>query len=236
MKQLRDAIAQHVVEEETELFPKVLETDLDRYAVGAAAAARRTEQLFALASRVQTVTESPKETGMTPISKDEARQFFVVGLRNIHATATQCKTMVDAQLERLENYPVLEAKLQQHRIEKDQQLARVERILDGLGESRSSFKDTSMSLIGSISSMGAALADDEIFKNSFTTYGLANFEAAAYETLLLLGEAAEEYDAIPLLQESLSEERAMASFIASNLRPTGMRFLQLRSAQRQASH
>lgn len=173
---------------------------------------------------------------MKAISRDEARKFFVIGLRNIHATVSQGRTMVEAQLRRLKNYPLLEAKLQQHLKEKDMQLTRVENILERLGESPSSFKDAGMSLMGTLSSAGASMADDEILKNSFTTYGLANFAAAAYETLLLLGEAAEEYGEIKILQVSLSEERAMAAFIAENLRGTGMRFLQLRSEGLQASH
>jgi ferritin-like metal-binding protein YciE len=93
-----------------------------------------------------------------------------------------------------------------------------------------------MSAMGALGTMAHSMAGDEIIKNSFASYALANFEAAAYETLLLFGEAAGQFDALPLLQQSLSEERAMAAFIAENLRPTGMRFLQLRSEGRQASH
>ena len=93
-----------------------------------------------------------------------------------------------------------------------------------------------MAMMGAIGSASHAMAGDEIIKNSFATYGLANFEAAAYETLILFAEVAEQFDALAPLQQSLSEERAMASFIAENLRGTGLRFLELRTEGRQASH
>jgi ferritin-like metal-binding protein YciE len=199
-------------------------------------AARRSDVLFDLTGKNLSMDGPLKETAMTPISKDEARNFFVLGLKNIHATATQCRRMVEAQMNRVENYPIVRAKLHKHLAEKDAQLERVREILGALGERPSSLKDTGMSLMGTLSSMGASMADDEIIKSSFAMYGLANFEAAAYETLLLFGEAAGEYGAIKLLQQSLSEERAMAAFIADNLRGTGMRFLQLRTEGARASH
>jgi ferritin-like metal-binding protein YciE len=233
MTLLRAEIAKHIEEEEGELFPLVRQTNMDRYAVGRLCAARRVELLLDLTGRNP---DHLKETAPMPISKDEARHFLIVGLRNIHAAVGQGRTTVEAQLKRLENYSVLEAKLQSHLTEKDMQLARVEKLLQDLGDSPSSFKDTSMSLMGSISSASAAMAGDEIIKNSFTTYGLANFEAAAYETLILFAEVAEEYAALTPLQLSLSEERGMASFIAENLRGTGLRFLELRTENRQASH
>lgn len=233
--ELHKAIAQHVMEEEGELFPLVRETNMDRYATGRSCAARHVERLMQLTA-TDTDAAPFKETAPMPISKEEARDFLIVGLRNIHATVNEGKTMVQAQLNRLENYPMLEAKLQAHRAEKDMQLSRIEQILEKLGNSPSSIKDTTMSIAATLSSLTTAMAGDEILKNSFATYGLANFEAAAYETLILFAEVAEEFDALAPLQQSLSEERAMAAFIAENLRGTGLRFLQLKSEGRQASH
>jgi ferritin-like metal-binding protein YciE len=236
ISQLRAGIEQHVIEEESELFPAVRATDLDLYAVGRFLAARRVERLFVLTGRDTKAGHELKEIPDMTISPNEASELFITGLKNAHGAASQCRTMVEAQLGRLENYPVLEAKLQSHLAEKDQQLARLEQILASVGESHSTAKDTAMSAMGALGTMAHSMAGDEIIKNSFASYALANFEAAAYETLLLFGEAAGQFDALPLLQQSLSEERAMAAFIAENLRPTGMRFLQLRSEGRQASH
>ncbi|MFZ5780928.1 MAG: DUF892 family protein [Pseudomonadota bacterium] len=233
MATLRRAIEKHVEEEETDLFPRVRATDLDRYEIGALCAARRVELLFEM---VPSDKPALKEMPPMPISQEEARSLFVVGLRNIHGTARQCRTMVQAQESRVESYPNVKAKLQAHLREKDAQLQRIESILDSLGESTSTMKDVTGTVMGAGSSMMAAAADDEIIKASFTTYGLANFEAASYEMLLTMGEAAGVTEALPPLQQSLSEERAMAAFLAENLRATGLQFMQLRTEGRQAAH
>ena len=234
MAELRQDIEHHATEEETELFPALRETELDLYAIGRFLAARRLERLFLSTGR--DTNSDLKETPGMAIWKDEARDQLIVNLRNIHAAVTQGKTMVEAQLGRLENYPDLKHKLEAHREEKDAQLERVERLLDGLGQTRSVTKDATASMAGSMSSMMNAMLGDEVLKNGLAMYALANFEAASYETLLLMAEAAGEYEALQPLQESLSEERSMAAFMGEHLRPTGMRFLQLRSEGRQASH
>jgi ferritin-like metal-binding protein YciE len=170
------------------------------------------------------------------LSKDSAREFYVIGLRNIHATVHQGRTMVEAQIDRLENYPALKEKLRAHRAEKDMQLERVETILERLGESRSAFKDTAMSAVGALSSATTSIAGDEILKNCFATCGLANFEASAYQTLIVFAEAVGDSQALPPLRQSETEERAMADYIREHLGEIALHFLSLKSQDRQASH
>jgi ferritin-like metal-binding protein YciE/hemerythrin superfamily protein len=233
VRKLRRAIAEHVEEEETKLFPAVRASGMDLYAIGRAVAARRAEVLF---RAVDKTDGHLKEIPDMNISQDEARRFFVVHLKNIHAAARDGRDMVNAQLKRLEQYPDLERKLQSHIGEKNAQLERVERILDKYGESPSMVKDAAMSLSAALGSMATMPAKDEILKNSLNMLALSTYEAASYETLLLFAEAAGDLEALPPLQKSLSEERGMMSFIEEHLRPTGVRFLQLRSAGAQASH
>lgn len=185
---------------------------------------------------------SAASSGATPsasaggVDKDTARRFFVIGLRNIHATVHQGKAMVEAQIDRLEHYPELKAKLLSHREEKIAQLARLDQILSALDESSSGFKDASMHAMGSIASAATTLAGDEILKDCFATIGLASFEAAAYQTLVYFAQLCGEDQAVAALRQSLEEERAMAGFIQDHLQQVGTRFLALKSQDRQASH
>lgn len=231
VRRLEAEIRDHVDEEENELMPTIRESGIDLYAVGGAVAARRVDELFAA-----TRPNGPEEYPKMPISQDEARNFFVLGLKNAHAAVRQGRSLVEAQLNRVENYPRLKQKLELHLQEKDAQLTRLEDILDNYGESRSALKDAAMTTAAGVSSLAHASAEDEIVKNSFATLALAKYEAAAYETLILFGEAAGDTAALRPLQQSLSEERGMAAFVEENLRSTGMRFLQLRSEGAQASH
>jgi ferritin-like metal-binding protein YciE len=235
LRALETEIKRHVIEEETELFPVVEQTPMARYVVGAALAARRVDHLFEQRQAAPRRGQ-PKEFPTMGISQDTARSAFITGLKNSHAAARECRTMLEAQTKRLESYPDIRERLQQHIREKDGQLQRLEAILEGMGESRSALKDAAMSMMASVGNVASAAAGDEVLKNSMALLGLAKFEAAGYETLLLFGEAAGATDALRPIQQCLSEERAIACFVEDNLRATGMRFLQLRSEGRQASH
>lgn len=235
MATLHTEILAHVEEEEEELFPKVRASDLDLYAVGRAVAAHRADRLFELCGNTAGAA-TLEEIAPMPIAQEEARRFFILGLKNAHAAAQQARSLVSAQADRVENYPQLRAKLESHLMEKDAQLERLETMLDDCGESRSMLKDSAGALMAGFSSMTAAAAEDEIIKSSFATLSLAKFEAASLETLILFAEAAGQTQALRPLQQSLSEERAIAAFIEENLRPTAIRFLQLHSEGLQASH
>lgn len=252
---LATEIKRHVMEEESELFPEVQRTPMALYAVGAALATRRVDHLFkqrhaakvggsarsASLDSAASVAETPQggqleEFPTMAISVDTARSAFITGLKNSHAAARECRTMIEAQTKRLESYPDIRERLELHMREKDSQLERLERILDGMGEKSSALKDAAMSAMAAFGNVANAAAGDEVLKSSMALLALAKFEAAGYETLLLFGEAADAPDSLRPLQQCLSEERAIASFVEDSLRATGMRYLQLRSeGRRQAS-
>ncbi|HEY8518937.1 MAG TPA: DUF892 family protein [Gammaproteobacteria bacterium] len=235
VRRLEAEIRTHVDEEETELFPAVRGSPMDLYAVGRAVAARRVDSLFEQNAKTPAEREL-KEYPNMQISQDEARDFFILGLKNCHATASQGRSMVEAAAKRMENYPSLRQKLQSHLGEKNAQIERLERLLHSVGESPSALKDAAMKAAASAMTLASTASDDEVIKNGFALLAQSKYEAAAYETLLLFAEAAGETAALKPLQKCLSEERGMAAFVEENLRATGMRFLQLRSQGAQASH
>ena len=171
---------------------------------------------------------------MMSISEKDAREYFVVGLKNAHATTRQGRVLVASQLERVENYPQIKAKLDVHLREKDAQLVRLERLLDSCGEKASVVKDAAMAVAAGAAAIASAGAADEIVKSSFAMLAQAKYEAAAFETLLVFAQAAGEKAALRPLQQCLSESRGLASFVESNLRGTAVRFLQLRAEGQQA--
>lgn len=248
--QLRTIIEQHVTEEETDFFPRVRATSLDLYELGRAVAARRLDLFFERTGRnaregimdtasdlsVGTPMNVGSEIGVGPLDPQEAQKLFVEGLKNAHAMELNCKAMIDRQLDRLENYPKLIARMQQHRQENLAQIDRLEQILEGQGEKTSGMKDAAMSMMGNMGAMMNAPAGDEVLKNSFASAATAMAEVSAYKALIVLGEIAGQVDAIRLLQRSLSEERAMAAWLDDNLEGTVLMHLQLRSQGETAKH
>lgn len=111
---------------------------------------------------------------------ERANSVFITGLKNAHALENQALELMNRQVERIENYADIKARLQQHIQETHEQIARLERVLESLGESRSVLKDNALSLIGNMAAITHAFTQDEIIKNSIANFAFENYEIAAY--------------------------------------------------------
>ncbi|AVA25586.1 ferritin-like domain-containing protein [Rhizobium sp. NXC24] len=162
------------------------------------------------------------------MADSEIRDVFIVGLKNAHAMENQALSIMKPQLSRIENYPEVAAKLEQHIRETEGQLVRLEEILEGLDEDHSIFKDMALSFTGAMTAMGHTMAGDEILKNSFANFAFENFEIAAYKCLLTVADAGGFAAATTALQSNLAEEQAMARWLDVNLAAVTQKFLLLR--------
>lgn len=169
-------------------------------------------------------------------TNEVVRHVFVTGLRNAHAVEHQALALMDRQIEHLQNYPEVEARLREHRIETEGQIERLDEILGDLGESHSAIKDAGLSLSGNLAALGHTFAPDEILKNSFANFAFENFEAASYKSLITVAEDGGFASAIPHLRKTLDEELAMAQFCDEVLPAVTRKFLSLRAAGETASH
>jgi ferritin-like metal-binding protein YciE len=166
---------------------------------------------------------------------NEARDVLVVGLRNAHAVESQAIELLERQASALDDYPNVQARVQQHLGETERQLERLEQCLEMLNEDTSTIKDTALSALGNLMAMANTMADDAILKNSFAGYSFEHYEIAAYESLLQLAALAQETEIIPLLRESLAEERDMADWLASNLRQLTSEYIERRQRKDRAA-
>jgi ferritin-like metal-binding protein YciE len=166
----------------------------------------------------------------TVMAENETREIFVTGLKNAHAMENQALSIMKPQLSRIENYPKVAAKLEQHIRETEGQLVRIEEVLSGLNEDHSSLKDMALSFTGAMAAMGHSMAGDEILKNSFANFAFENFEMAAYKSLLTVADAGGYGSAASALQANLAEEKAMAQWLDENLVSVTTKFLSLREA------
>jgi ferritin-like metal-binding protein YciE len=167
---------------------------------------------------------------------DQAHDVFVTGLKNAHAMEKQALSMMGPQIDRIENYPAVAERLRQHAAETESQVQRLEGVLEQLGEKPSGVKDTALSVVGALAAIGHAPAGDEILKNSFANFAFENYEIAAYNSLILLAEAAGEAEAIEPLQQNLQEEQDMAAWLESNLAAVTEQYVSLREAGEPAKH
>ena len=166
----------------------------------------------------------------------DTQDIFITGLRNAHAMENQALSIMKPQVERIENYPDVGRRLEQHIGETEGQIERLERILEGLGESRSSLKDLALSLGGAMAALGHTIAPDEIVKNSFANFAFENYEIAAYKSLLALAEQNNNQDAVDLLSENLAEEQSMAEWLDQNIEAVTLQYAALREGGETAKH
>ncbi|WP_108460522.1 ferritin-like domain-containing protein [Devosia naphthalenivorans] len=160
--------------------------------------------------------------------------IFVTGLRNAHAMENQALSIMKPQVSRIENYPEVAHRLQQHITETEGQIQRLEQILEGLGESRSMLKDAVLSVGGAMATIGHTVAPDEIIKNSIANFAFENYEIAAYKSLLALANQASNSSATSLLQQNLQEELSMAEWLDQNIETVTLKYAALRESGQSA--
>jgi ferritin-like metal-binding protein YciE len=90
--------------------------------------------------------------------------------------------------------------------------------------------------MGSMTAMLTARLDDDIIKTSMLTFGLAQYEIAAYEGMILLAGRAGKDDAVPLIEDCLAREKAMAEWLHTHMAPTLERFLELSAREIEPAH
>lgn len=167
-------------------------------------------------------------------TNDEALSVFVTGLKNAHAMENQALSIMKPQVKRIENYPDMRAQLERHIGETEGQIKRLETIFEDLQERHSGFKDTVLSVGGSMAALSHAMAGDEVLKDAFANHAFENYEIAAYRSLIHLSEMAQLANITPLLDQNLAEEEAMAQWIKDHIGAVTERFVTLSSAGEQA--
>ncbi len=163
-----------------------------------------------------------------------AYDVFIDGLRNAHAMEKQALSIMHPQLNRLEHYPQVSALLDRHIRETEVQIQRIDQIFETLNESSSGLKDTMLSLSGSMAAVTHSLATDEILKNSLANFAFEHFEIAAYTALITAAQEANMTQAIPLLEQNLQEEIAMAKDIHDGLPDVVRQYITLSDSDQRA--
>ena len=166
--------------------------------------------------------------------QSRTRELFITGLKNAHAMESQALAIMRPQAARIKNYPEVESQLKAHIAETEQQVERLERVLDDIGADKSLLKDAALSAAGTFAALGHTPAADEILKNSFADYAFENYEIAAYKSLITLAEVAGQTQAVEALEANLREEQAMADWLAQNLEAVTRQYAVLTEAGQQA--
>lgn len=147
-------------------------------------------------------------------------------LRDAHAMEQQAEKMLKAQSERLENYPQLKARIDEHIEETLGQQQLIDECLTRLGGSASTLKDVGGKLMAFGQAVGGSLMSDEVIKGAMAGYVFENMEVASYTVLIAAAKAAGDAETQAACEKILPQEVAMAQWLLEHLPELTQAFLQ----------
>ena len=147
-------------------------------------------------------------------------------LRDAHAMEQQAEKMLKAQSERLENYPQLKARIDEHIEETLGQQQLIDEELKRLGGSASTLKDVGGKLMAFGQAVGGSLMSDEVIKGAMAGYVFENMEVASYTVLIAAAKAAGDAETQAACEKILPQEVAMAQWLLEHLPELTQAFLQ----------
>ncbi|GLR08023.1 hypothetical protein COO59_07095 [Mixta theicola] len=158
------------------------------------------------------------------------QENYLSWLRDAHAMEKQAEEMLEKMSSRLEHYPDLKARLQQHIEETRQQQQMLQQVIDRQDTSNSTMKD----IMGKVTAMGQAMggmfASDEVVKGAISGYVFEQFEIACYTSLIAAAELAGDSEGARVFEQIREQEKAMADWALNHLPDVTEQFM-ARSAQ-----
>jgi ferritin-like metal-binding protein YciE len=146
-------------------------------------------------------------------------------LRDAHAMEEQAEQMLGRQASRIENYPELASRIQQHLEETRSQRERLERCLERRGASTSTLKDMTAKVSAMMQGVGSMMADDEVMKGTLASYAFEHFEIASYRILIAAAESVGDMETAKVCGDICREEEAMAAWLSDHLPQVTRTFL-----------
>lgn len=146
-------------------------------------------------------------------------------LRDAHAMEVQAEHMLEAQMKRIEHYPDLKARIEQHLSETRVQREKLEACMKRRGVSHSTMKDTAGRFSAMMQAMGNMLSGDEVVKGLLASYTFEHMEIASYRILVAAAEEDQDLETASACEQICAEEEAMASWLEDNMARLTQEFL-----------
>ena len=153
------------------------------------------------------------------------REQLLLSLRDAHAMEKQAETMLKAQAGRLQHYPELKARIEQHVEETRNQARQVGECLEQLGESTSAIKDAGGSMMAMGESLVGMMAGDEVLKGVIACYAFEHMEIVSYRMLIEMAKTVREPEVQRVCERILPEEEAMAAWLDQHMMDVTRQFM-----------
>jgi ferritin-like metal-binding protein YciE len=155
-------------------------------------------------------------------------------LRDAHAMEQQAEHMLRAQSGRLEHYPELKARIDQHLQETLGQQKLVAQCIERLGGSASIVKDLTAKFMAFGQAVGGMTMTDEVVKGAIMSYVFENLEIASYTALIAAAERVGDAQTKAACEQILPQEQAMAQWLLDHIPSISNRYLERSAAGEEA--
>ncbi|QCR38378.1 ferritin-like domain-containing protein [Nissabacter sp. SGAir0207] len=153
------------------------------------------------------------------------QENYLDWLRDAHAMEEQAETMLKGMADRLEHYPDLKMRIEQHISETKEQQRLVKSVIDRYDTSNSTFKDIAGKVTAMGQAMGGMFASDEVVKGSISGYVFENLEIASYTSLIAAAKVLGDQEGERIFTQILEQEKEMAKWVLEHLPDTTQKFL-----------
>ena len=125
--------------------------------------------------------------------------------------------MLSGMARRIENYPELKARIEQHIGETQRQAERVRKCIERRGENTSTIKDAGGKMLGFGQAISGMFVGDEVMKGSIACSAFEAMEIASYRILIDTARQVGDEETAQTCEQILREEEAMANWLEQNL-------------------
>jgi ferritin-like metal-binding protein YciE len=157
----------------------------------------------------------------------DPKEHLLDWLRDAHAMEQQAEQMLRAQSGRLEHYPELKARIDQHLEETLGQQKLVAQCIERLGGSTSIIKDIAAKAMAFGQAAGGMAMSDEVVKGAISSYVFENLEIASYTSLISAAQAVGDLETKAACEQILPQEVAMAQWLLEHVPAITQRYLAL---------
>ncbi|ABO58132.1 ferritin-like domain-containing protein [Burkholderia vietnamiensis] len=146
-----------------------------------------------------------------------AEENLMDWLRDAHAMEEQAETMLTSMAGRIDHYPDLKRRIEQHIEETREQARLIRGCIERRGGSVSTMKDVGAKTMAWVQGLAGMFASDEIVKGGMASYTFEHFEIAAYRNLIEAARFVGDRETMTICERILPEEQAMAAWLEHNM-------------------
>ena len=161
----------------------------------------------------------------TQTSTQEAEKHYMDWLRDAHAMEEQAESMLESMAKRLENYPELKRRVEQHILETREQGRLVKQCIEARGGDTSMLKVAAGKTMAAAQGFSGMMAGDEVVKGAMFSYAFEHMEIAAYRNLIEAAKVVGDVSTQQVCERILGEELAMAAWLEQNMAAVTRQYL-----------